>query len=144
MSDNNAEKLQLKRQLENKISQLEDYIDQIKNEKIALNQKKVRLENARDRIATQKANFRKVKSNDDSMIDAKYSWKGSNYDSYKSKGGNLMEADTDYESTVDNVHDSLNIAINEVEKEIAHRTGIISSCVAEINGAWTRISNIFN
>ena len=144
MSDNNAEKQQLKRSLENKVTQLNDYITRLNNEKAELNHKKQRLVKARDTVAEKKGDFRKLQRNDDTNINSKYSWKGSTYDEFTSYGSQLTYSDTCYESSVDTVHDELNIEINNIEKQIAQRTGLISSCVAEINGLWVRIGNIFN
>ena len=132
------------RSLERTIGNLQNDIRAFLAEKNELIQKKQRLITARNRVATQKYQFRSIKSGDEANIDNKKSWKGSTYESFKQDGNTLKDADRNYEKAIDRVHDDMNNEIARLEKEIAHRTGLLSSINAEINSLNTRLANLFN
>ena len=144
MADITQALLQQKRALERSISNLISTINRINAEKAELQAKRSRLIVARNRIASAKYSFRSHENQVKRNIEDRRSWKGRTYNSFKGKGRNLIEANQSYERAVDRVHDAMNLEISNLERQIAHRTGLISSANAEINHLRVRILNLFN
>ena len=104
-----------------------------------------RLRSVKETVAEQKKAFKQIKKDDKNTIKDKYSWKGSNYNDFKSKGADLLDEDERYyKHSIDYVLDSLNNEITRIENEILKEYGLLGRLGSAINSLTNKIVNFFN
>lgn len=139
--------------LKNQKTSKENQKTELENENTKLRNEISRLEKARNRLNSYIEELRGYRKSGERKVKEKISWKGSNYNSYKSSGENLMCEGLfgnnssylgQYIKSVDTIRDDLNLLITEKQNKIYKNEGLIGQLKSAINTLKTKITNFWN
>lgn len=104
-----------------------------------------RLRPARDAVSQQKRTFRKIKNEDEKIIEKRYKWSGERYDQFRINGACIKTEDRYYcDNILDHVLDSLNNEITRIENLKMSKYALLGQLGSAINSLSNSIRNYFN
>ncbi len=114
--------------------------------RIASNNAKLsRLRTAQKRVTEQKADFKDILKTDKKVIQGSYSWQGSTFNSFQSKGDTIISENSGYyKHSLDYVLDGINDEITRLENQNMNEYGLIGRLGSLINSLANEIENFFN
>lgn len=110
----------------------------------ALSRKIEKLKLAKSFLNTAENDLKKVKKTSQKKVEAKYSWMGSNYQSFSSLGSASINANDTYWSNVDFARDAICDELTRLENERNRQYGILGSLVSLFNSLGNEIEKLVN
>lgn len=116
----------------------------LENEVRILNGKIERLKRAYRQIHEAKKGYDKEKKALQKIYEERFSWQGSNYDTFVNKSNTCKRANDSFLRDIDRVQDEVNRTLTSYENQVIEKTGMIGKIAGWINSAWTELENLFN